>query len=392
MRSLESLRDSLHQTLKRAQRRALLADYEDLRLRGHWLEPDGDAPFDVRTFDVVPDPESLRTVLVFKPDELGDAVYALPALAELRRHLPNAKLLLVCRPLTAPLYERAGVVDEIVDYEPPGNRLQRRFGARTLAKRFDGVDLSVYLRTYPAGFHEFLRIPARARLHPLDPRLRSSSVLRAPVSLWGDRRRHQAIQMLEIVSLLTGRQYDFSDVRFPEFRWSEEDADGMRRLVDGGGPFVVLHPFAKDETRRYPEDYWPALLDRLEQDVSVTWVVVGGPEDGAFPARPNLVQAQGQLSIGQTGYLLSRAAGFVGNLSGPAHWAAAQGVPTVTLMSGHSLPNEWAPLGTSLVLRGDVPCAPCHRKTCPVYGLACLTSLTPERVAPEIGAFLRRHI
>jgi ADP-heptose:LPS heptosyltransferase len=98
------------------------------------------------------------------------------------------------------------------------------------------------------------------------------------------------------------------------------------------------------------------------------------------------------LSIGQTGYLLSRAAGFVGNLSGPAHLSAALGTPTVTLMGGNSLPVEWAPVGDSLVLRVDVPCSPCHRRTCAGYGLACLYRLTPERVAPEIASFLRTRL
>jgi ADP-heptose:LPS heptosyltransferase len=104
------------------------------------------------------------------------------------------------------------------------------------------------------------------------------------------------------------------------------------------------------------------------------------------------VQAQGQLSIGQTGYLLDRAAAMIGNISGPVHWAAALGTPTVTLMSGHSLPAEWAPLGASLVLRASVPCAPCHRKTCPVYALACLTELRPELIVGPIEEFVRPHL
>ena len=162
--------------------------------------------------------------------------------------------------------------------------------------------------------------------------------------------------------------------------------------MNGDRPLVVLHPFAKQETRLYLMEYWPRLLDLLDCELDVTWVAVGGPEDGRLPERQNLVQAQGLLSLGQTGYLLSRAAGFVGNLSGPAHWSAALGTPTVTLISGRSLRVEWAPLGTSFLVRTDVPCAPCHLATCPVYGLACLTELTPERIAGDITSFLASSI
>jgi ADP-heptose:LPS heptosyltransferase len=120
-------------------------------------------------------------------------------------------------------------------------------------------------------------------------------------------------------------------------------------------------------------------------------LAVGGPDDPRLDDRPGLVQMQGRLSLTQTAFLISRAAGFVGNLSGPAHLSAALGTRTVTLMSGNSLPVEWAPLGDSLVVRADVPCSPCHRDTCPGYGLACLRAMTPERVLPEVVRFLDRR-
>jgi ADP-heptose:LPS heptosyltransferase len=392
----ELVRDRVHQALKRAQRRYLSADYEDLRLRERWLRGEPGAPYEERTFPVAPDLDSVETLLVFKPDEIGDAVYALPALAELRRHAPRTRIFLVCRSLTAPLYERSGLVDELTTFEP-GSRLvgaRRRLGAALSSLSAQEFDLAVFLRTYPATFRDFRRLPARALLHPLDPRLRSSSVYRAPVSVWGDTRRHMALQLLEIVALATGKGYSFEDVTFPELAWTEGDRRAVETVfgTDDPPPFGVLHPFAKEETRRYPAEYWPPLLAELDGGLDLTWVVVGGQEDGRLPDRPNLVQAQGRLGLAETAYLLSRARAFVGNISGPAHLAAALGVPTVALMSGYSLPVEWAPLGDTLVLRADVPCAPCHQATCPVYGLACLTELRPERVAPEILAFLGEHV
>jgi ADP-heptose:LPS heptosyltransferase len=392
----ELVRDRVHQALKRAQRRYLIADYEDLRLRQEWLHGEAGAPFEERTFRVAPDLEAVETLLLFKPDEIGDAVYALPAIAELRRHAPRARLFLVCRPLTAPLYERTGLLDEIATYEPGSRLVASRRRLRSALGQLSAreFDLAVFLRTYPATFRQFKAVPARAHLHPLDPRLRSSSVYRAPVSVWGDRRRHMSLQLLELVALATGRSYSFEDVSFPPFAWTAEDRRAVEAVfgTDDPPPFGVLHPFAKEETRRYPAEYWPPLLAELGRAFDLTWVAVGGPEDGRLPDLPNLVQAQGRLGLAETAYLLSRAQAFVGNISGPAHLAAALGVPTVTLMSGYSLPAEWAPLGDSLVLRADVPCAPCHQGTCPVYGLACLTELRPERVAPEIVEFLAARV
>jgi ADP-heptose:LPS heptosyltransferase len=389
------VKDAVYQALKRAQRRLLAPRYEELRLRQSWLRGDPTAPYEERVFSVAPEPESIRSVLVFKPDEIGDAVYAVPAVAELRRHLPHARLVCLCRPLTAPLFARTGLFDEIATFEP-GTKLRPKLGSLRRALRgltVDHFDLSVYLRTNPTTFRRFLSVPARARLHPLGPRFRSRSRLQAPVSLWGDVRRHQALQLLEIVAVLTGRTYGFEDVRFPELRWTDEDREALGVVFGRERPsaFVVVHPFAKEETRRYPEDYWAPLLQRLESALGVPLVTIGGAEDAPLPATVPLVRAEGRLTLGQTAYLLSRASGFVGNLSGPAHLAAALGTPTVTLMSGNSLPVEWAPLGDSLVLRAEVPCSPCHRSVCP-YELECLRALTPDRVARPALEFLGERL
>jgi ADP-heptose:LPS heptosyltransferase len=394
--TIETVSDRVYQGLKRAQRRLLAADYAELRLRQAWLRPEPDAQFAEHVVPVVPDQSAIRSVVVFKPDEIGDAVHALPALAELRRQLPDARLFLLCRPLTQPLYERSALFDEIATFEP-GSKLRpnasslRRAVGRLSVSEFD---LSVYLRTNPTTFRRFLRVPARARLHPIDPRMRSTSPYQAPVSLWTDERRHQALQLLEIVGLLTGRSYSFADVRYPALHWTDEDKRAADRVfgTDDPAPYLLVHPFAKEETRRYPAEYWTPLLQTLLDEVDVPIVAIGGPEDGSLPELPGLVQMQGQLSIGETGYLLSRAAGFVGNLSGPAHLSAAVGTPTVTIMSGNSLPVEWAPLGDSLVIRAEVPCSPCHRSVCAGYGLACLRELTPQRISEPVVSFLRARV
>ena len=389
-RDVTILWERLYQQGKRAQRRWLIADYEDLRLRERWLSREGSEGFEEIVLPVAPPLEEIHSVLVFKPDEIGDAVHALPAIAELRRHLPQARLSLICRSAARPLYERSGLFDEIAGIDGSRRRSVRqvRRALRRLSTR--EFDLAVFLRTHQRGFRGFLRIRARFRIHPLDPRLRSTSPYQASISRWGDTRVHQALQHLQIVSVLTRRRYALSDVHFPELHWNEDDRLAGEVVFEGLVPprYLVVHPFAREETRRYPDDYWPALLAGLHKHLDVPIVIVGDSEDPILEEPAGLIQAQGRLSLMQTAYLLSHASGFVGNLSGPAHLAAALGRPTVTLMSGNSLPVEWAPLGNSLVLRADVPCSPCHRGICPGYGLACLRALTPDLTLPHIVRFI----
>lgn len=388
--------DRAVQVAKRLRRRFYLADYEDENSRLRWSRPPADAPWSERVYGVRPDPATVRSVLVFKPDEMGDAVYALPAVAELRRTFPQARLFLICQRLTEPLYRRTGLFDEIVAVEL-GSRLTRpTFSVGDALARFSvpSFDVSVYLRTYPAFFREFLEVPSSIKVHPVDPSMRSDSVHRAHISLWDEQRLHQSLQLLQIVGRLSGKEYSFADVEFPRLTWTHEDRQAPE-LVFGGEPparFVVVHPFAKHETRQYPLDYWTRLIADMRERVDAEWVIVGGPEDPRLDGLPGVVQAQGTLTLAQTAYLTTRAGAFMGVLSGPAHWAAALGAPALTIMSGHSLPVEWAPLGDSHVVRADVPCAPCHQHTCPVYGLACLTELRPERIGSEVEEFLTSRL
>ncbi len=376
--------DRVLEWMKRRQRWFYSSELNDLELKRSWLTRPENGGYDERVYSVPLPLDDIRTVAIFKPDEIGDAVCALPALAELRRALPGRHLQLFCRPETRALYERTRLVDQVTPLDVSVRwRRFRRIGLEPLGDA--SFDLSIYLRTYPSGFKTFKKIPARVLLHPRDPRLPSRSIYQPRVSLWGETRVHQTLQLLEIVAPVTRGRYTIEDVRFPEFHWTDEDRRALE-IVFGGTPpekYLVVHPFAIYETRRYP--YWPELVKRLAS-LGRPIVVIGGKQD---PATPFGIQAQGKLSLTQTGFLLSRASGFIGNESGPAQWSGALGTRTAVLMGGHSTPVEWAPLNRSLVLRADVPCAPCHLRTCPEFGVACLKALAPDRVWDEIASFLR---
>ena len=55
-----------------------------------------------------------RRLVVIAPNWLGDAVMALPALADVRRHFPDAHLAVAARASVAPLFTMVDGVDEVV--------------------------------------------------------------------------------------------------------------------------------------------------------------------------------------------------------------------------------------------------------------------------------------
>ncbi len=329
----------------------------------------------------------VQNLLIFKPDEIGDAVQSLPALWELRKALPNAKFFLICQPKTKSIYEASGLIDEIstVDVQMrfvrfPDLKLEEALASFSISQ----FDAALFLRTYSSYFSYFKKLPAKALIHPEDPRMKSSSPLQIPLNMHGAKKSHQSLLMLELVSILTRKTYAQKDVTFPDLKFTQ-----LKNAVSE--PYIVLHPFAKLETKRFPENRWSELIEVLSRKFPETkFVTIGGKEDPELSLPQNCLQLQGKLSLSETGQLLQKAMAFIGNESGPGHLAACLKIPTVTLMGGHSDPHEWAPIGKSLVIRNPVFCSPCHLRVCPGLGLVCLTEMTVEKVAPRIIEFIQK--
>lgn len=108
------------------------------------------------------------------------------------------------------------------------------------------------------------------------------------------------------------------------------------------GRYAVVHPMASAPEKMWPAAHFIAAAEWLAGQ-GLRPVFIGGPgEDlsafAAFDTRPG-------RSLAETKALLAGATIFLGNDSGPAHMAAAFGLP-VTVLYGASDPVVWAPWRT----------------------------------------------
>ncbi|WP_353114316.1 glycosyltransferase family 9 protein [Microbacterium sp.] len=125
--------------------------------------------------------------------------------------------------------------------------------------------------------------------------------------------------------------------------------------VEGGGPgsvreflglrshrslpqqAVILHTSAHDAFRCWPIAHWSALISALLEGQNNRVVLVGSPADRDAHAQFVALDPERVRSVaGETGLnalpaVLDDAAVFVGNDSGPAHFAAGVGVPVVVV-------------------------------------------------------------
>jgi ADP-heptose:LPS heptosyltransferase len=82
---------------------------------------------------------------------------------------------------------------------------------------------------------------------------------------------------------------------------------------------------------------------------------------------------------------------MVTNDSGPAHFAAAAGLPTIVLF-GPETPKLYQPLGNSRAIYAGLACSPCvsahnHRKTACTDNV-CMQAITVEEVYAAVADVL----
>jgi heptosyltransferase-3 len=114
------------------------------------------------------------------------------------------------------------------------------------------------------------------------------------------------------------------------------------------GHYAVIHPVASMPDKTWPHEKFEAVAERLGIEPVF---VAGAADDLSQFSRFRILTG---MPLERTKALLSGAALFIGNDSGPAHMAAAFGIPVVVLF-GPSDPTVWAPWRTAAEVLQAIP-------------------------------------
>ncbi len=307
-------------------------------------------------------------MVILAPNWLGDAVMALPAIADVRRGAAGARLTVAARPQIAPLFALVAGVDETV----AADRLPAY-----------AHDVAILL---PNSFHAAL-VARRARIperwgYRTD--WRAPLLTRAPAAPRG---LHQVDYYQHLVSAL-GFEPRAGE---PHLEVGDAARAAGRGLLDAAGwdrarPLVALAPGAAyGGAKRWPPEHFAELADALAGD-GVTSVLVGSGGDATAGrevearARTRLMNLIGRTDLAALTGVLVHARTLVTNDSGAMHVAAAAGVP-VTAVFGPTRERETAPRAPEhAVLTHAVWCRPCMLRECPLdHG--CLRGIAPTAVA-----------
>jgi heptosyltransferase III len=265
-------------------------------------------------------PQGARVAIV-RLRSLGDCVLSTPAIHLLKQHRPDLHLAVVAEPPFIPLFEEN---PDIADIIVPSAPLLRRWKP-SLAINLHGGTRSLLLTTaslarYRAGFaHYRYSLAYNVRIPRAQQILNEERVVHTA--------EHAACAMFHLGVPVT----EIPRARlFTSKRWRDQG-------------YAVIHPYASAADKTWPARRFLEVAEFLRRALKLEPIFIGGPGDDPAPFQPWHVEISTDLK--KTKSLLASASIFFGNDSGPAHMAAAFGIP-VAVLYGPSNPTIWAPWRT----------------------------------------------
>jgi lipopolysaccharide heptosyltransferase II len=383
----------------------------------------------------------IRRVLLIRPDHLGDLLFTTPALAELRRALPEAHITYLIGPWFREIAARNPHVDEIQTCAFPGFRRETQGAfepyrllwrmARDLRRQ--RYDLAIVLRPdfwWGAWLMYLAGIPLR---------LGYAAELQTPCLTWalplrdGEHAVRQNLRLVQAVALLANRKAiqskqldnkssiaaltEQDTATFPqgepplEFAPTDEERAWVRaRLgqagVADGERLVVIHPGTGAPVKLWETASWARVADVLARVHSMRVVLTGSEgERKQVEAICSQMNEQtlvlvGETNLGTLAALLARADLVLGVDNGPLHLATAQGTPTVRIYgpTDQRIFGPWGDPRLHRTLQTTQPCAGCAAIPCgridwrpeelPAH--PCVRSVPVEEMLTAVEAMLHQ--
>ena len=325
---------------------------------------------------------------------LGDLTFSIPLLRAARERY---EITLVgkehARPLLGPTFPDI----HFLAYDAPWSAYSGKYNLwkwdlrelltliqRMRAERFD-IAVSVrndprdHLLMWLIGARERYGFPLKGSSHFLTHPLERSKDKQHKVEDWRDLGRALALPGM-----------DTADPELDHARYRTDTADEM--LAGITKPIVCLHPGARIAVRRWPEEYFGRIVEKLRQHYDFHLVLIPDPDGYGGGLAPMADTVLRPLTVPELVDVLGRIDLLLCNDSGPGHLAACCGRPAIPIF-GPTDPEWFHPWGDihKIIIRDICPWRPCF-DYCKFSEPYCMTKLLPDYAWPEIHEHIRALI
>ncbi len=344
--------------------------------------------------------KAVENICIFQTSFIGDSVLTTPLVQKTAALFPGAKIIIVTRPQTVEIFQNLKEVSKIIIDDKRG--LGKIFGVFKAAKSIKESNIDVILVP-----HRSFRSALIAKLSGVKIRIgftnsegRFFYTKTVPFS-W---MIHDAERNLYLLQGIVNENFKSAELKMEK---SSGDAQqSVQEILKAAGlegkQLVGVHPGSVWPTKCWPQENYAKLITRMEKELGLTAVIVGGKKDldlGEQVCRlsnGHPVNFASKTTLSELMALMKFFKLFVTNDSGPMHIATAFGVPTLGIFGPTTRELGFFPYGEGhrVVEVKDLPCRPCALhggKKCPEGHFKCMRDITVDEVFNTAKEMLNIH-
>jgi heptosyltransferase I len=318
-------------------------------------------------------------LLIVKLGSIGDIVHTLPALASVRRALPDTHVSWAVEEKCAEILRGNSIINNLIEVDTHSLR-----GGKVIEEMLIGASKQIKnLRQFKfdvaVDFQGLWKSAMIAKLSGAEKRWGfSREAQREPASRILLTNTVDVPPQINIVrknlALVAGAlniDVPDTDFEFPIATSDEHRAEAEAIIGKIDGEFALLNPGGGWVTKLWHAEKYGELADVIWRELGITPILVTAPREKDLAARAAAASKSSKLVLAEPSLkglyeLAKRARVFVGSDTGPMHIAVAAGAPVVGLFG----PTEWWRNGSTnpediCVERNEIDCrVDCHRRTC----------------------------
>jgi ADP-heptose:LPS heptosyltransferase len=334
-----------------------------------------------------------KKILALQFKSLGDALMMIPALQAIRRRYPDCSLHVLAPESAGPLLQNEPSLTRLwLIPRVRGRALFKRSWPVIRALRAERFDSSVDFAGNDRGAIMSLLCGARERLAPFFDKGftgRRFCYTRFVLPLVRED-CHETVRLLDILSPWDITPPAASDINIRLHTDPAWDAAAEKILPKGG---VICHIGSSVQKKEWPVAHWKAFY-RMAEAAGHKLIFSTGSNPREMAILQELKQlvpeitALPSLDLSTLLAVIKRARACVSNDTGPMHFAAGLGVPTIGLF-GFTPPIRWGPVGAQHQVIRSPQCTCDNSSHFCKSTPHCMAGIQPEKVFATLQSILQ---
>jgi heptosyltransferase-2 len=331
-------------------------------------------------------------IIVRVPNWIGDSVMAIPSIKAIKENIPESEIWICGIPWVIELFKNFPYIDGIIE-------IKKGMDFRILkenVKKIKSLNFSkgfLFTNSFYTALEFFLsNIPERIG-YSRDFR----GFLLTRRIKWKKEKKHHVFYYLDILKEIG---FEVANPKIELYLENEERERGKENLLKRGAKEgrinIGINPGAYyGEAKRWKTSGYGILANLLKKKFDANIIIFGSKDETPIALEikrfvgDSAIILTGETTLRELMAYISQLDLFITNDSGPMHIANAFRIPIVAIF-GPTSPEATSPFHQPyIIVKKDVPCAPCKYRTCPI-GHMCMTEISVEEVYSAVLKLLEK--